>query len=509
MSKVISFQEFLSPEIVPVFGNKDYADHKRLLERVDRILHVSGLELRFVELSMERFDARVAKLEAAGEKVLSGPDAIGRYQQQSRQALRCMVLKNLISVGCRETSRQLAMCELYQWFCRVQRVPVVRAPSKSTLNDYAKWLPAEEMETLLDALGEALRDEARAKIIGLEHELDMAVVWVDSTCLKANIHFPVDWVLVRDGVRTLTGHILTIRRHGLLHRMPKPESFLRKMNGLCMAMSAGAGTKTGGKTDRKKERKKILRQMKALCDVVLKHARRYRGLLDDCWEESDLTRPEAEVILRGMDNVIAQMPEAKRQAHERVIGGRQVPSKDKILSLYESDIHVIVRGKAGAAVEFGNSLLLGETSDGYIMDHELMKDRSPGDPKWLEQRYPGMKKKSGGQLCGMITDRGFESKANRRMLEEDGVFNGLCPRNPQDLAERMEKDEVFAAALRRRAQTEGRVGILKNVFLDGTPRAKGFKNRQLQVAWAVLAHNLWVVARLPWACDQQAAAEAA
>ena len=210
-----------------------------------------------------------------------------------------------------------------------------------------------------------------------------------------------------------------------------------------------------------------------------------------------------------MDNVIAQMPEAKRQAHERVIGGRQVPSKDKILSLYESDIHVIVRGKAGAAVEFGNSLLLGETSDGYILDHELMKERSPGDPKWLEQRYPEMKKKSGEQLCGLITDRGFESKANRRMLEEDSVFNGLCPRNPQELAERVEEDEVFAAALRRRAQTEGRVGILKNVFLDGTPRAKGFKNRQLQVAWAVLAHNLWVVARLPWASDQQAAAEAA
>jgi hypothetical protein len=270
---------------------------------------------------MEGFDARVAKMEAAGEKALSGPDAIGRYQQQSSQALRCMVLKNLINAGCRELSRQLAMCELYQWFCRVQRVPVVRAPSKSTLNDYGKWLPAEQMNALLDTLGVALRDEARAKIIGLEHELDMAVVWVDSTCLKANI-----------------------------------------------------------------------------------------------------------------------------------------------LSLYESDIHVIVRGKAGAAVEFGNSLLLGETSDGYIMDHELMKDRSPGDPKWLEQRYPGMKKKSGGQLCGLITDRGFESKANRRMLEEDGVFNGLCPRNPQELAERMEKDEVFAAALRRRAQTEGRGGILKNVF---------------------------------------------
>ena len=31
-----------------------------------------------------------------------------------------------------------------------------------------------------------------------------------------------------------------------------------------------------------------------------------------------------------MDNVIAQLPEAQRQAHERGIGGRQVPRKDKI-----------------------------------------------------------------------------------------------------------------------------------------------------------------------------------
>ena len=61
----------------------------------------------------------------------------------------------------------------------------------------------------------------------------------------------------------------------------------------------------------------------------------------------------------------------------------------------------------------------------------------------------------------------------------------------------------------RRSQTEGRVGILKNVFLGGTPSEKGFENRQLQVSWAALAHNLWVLARLPWASDQQALAAAA
>lgn len=94
-------------------------------------------------------------------------------------------------------------------------------------------------------------------IEGFRARVGMAVVWADSTCLKANIHFPVGWVLLRDGVRMLAGHLLTIRSHGPLHRMPEPESFLRKMNALCLGMTAGAGTKTAGKTDRKEERKKI------------------------------------------------------------------------------------------------------------------------------------------------------------------------------------------------------------------------------------------------------------
>jgi hypothetical protein len=227
--------------------------------------------------------------------------------------------------------------------------------------------------------------------------------------------------------------------------------------------------------------------------------------LDAHWSETDLTRKEAEVILRRMDNVLDQLPEARRQAHERIIGERQVASRDKILSLYERDVHVIVRGKAGADVEFGNSLFLAENAEGFIMDHELKREMSEGDPKWLQQRYPGLKEKSGGQLCGVVTDRGFESKANARMLERDEVFNGICPKDPKKLSRRMEEDEVFQAAMSRRSQTEGRVGILKNVFLGGTPLAKGFANRQLQVAWAVLSHNLWVVARLPWVSEKQLA----
>ena len=42
---------------------------------------------------------------------------------------------------------------------------------------------------------------------------------------------------------------------------------------------------------------------------------------------------------------------------------------DKILSLYEQDVRILVRGKAGAEVEFGNALYLAEQADGLIVDY--------------------------------------------------------------------------------------------------------------------------------------------
>ena len=99
--------------------------------------------------------------------------------------------------------------------------------------------------------------------LGLKEALNMEDYFLDSTCLKANVHFPTDWVLLRDGVRTLMKATLLIRRAGLRGRMEAPEAFLGRMNRLAMEMSQQArraGTKKG--------RKRVLRQMKRLVGVV-------------------------------------------------------------------------------------------------------------------------------------------------------------------------------------------------------------------------------------------------
>src|SRR5262249_48183759 len=162
--------------------------------------------------------------------------------------------------------------------------------------------------------------------------------------------------------------ITLIRAQGLRHRMEPPALFIRRMNILAMEM-----THTWNHKDSQKQRKKVFRKMDKLVGCVARHAKRYRGLLDQQWEQTEWTRGEAEYVLRRLDNVLQQLPTARQQARTRIVRGQLVPSKEKILSLYEADVQVIVRHKAGAEVEFGNTLLLGESSQGVIIHWQIFK----------------------------------------------------------------------------------------------------------------------------------------
>jgi hypothetical protein len=326
--------------------------------------------------------------------------------------------------------------------------------------------------------------------LGLQEALDLEAYFLDSTCLKANIHFPTDWVLLRDGVRTLMKATLLIRKAGLRGRMQAPEEFLRRMNRLSIAMSQQAR-----RAGRKKGRKRVLRAMKKLVGVVRGHARRHRDLLAEQWQQTEWTQAQAQQILRRIDGVLELLPRAQKQAHERIIGARPVANAEKILSLYDPEVRVIVRGKAGAEVEFGNTVLLGENRQGVILDYEFFRVGAPADSQLLFGSLLRVWEATGHHVGSAVTDRGFASVDNSRTLKEGGTFDGLCPRQPAELSRRM-KGQKFARLQRRRAQTEGRIGILKHGFLGQPMRAKGFDHRQLALAWGVLTHNLWMFARM-------------
>jgi hypothetical protein len=228
---------------------------------------------------------------------------------------------------------------------------------------------------------------------------------------------------------------------------------------------------------------------------IANHARAHLEILKSRREETDLTEPQAQLIINSIEEILIQLPAAINQAHERIIGERRIANEAKILSLYDDQINVIKRGKAGAQVEFGNKLWLGETHEGIIIDYQLFDD-NPSDTALIKPAIERLVDQQHLAISQVWGDRGLGSKANTELLEKYEISNGLCPRNVSELTANLANKEGYREGLKRRAATEGRIGIFKNVFLGGQLLVKGFEHRKLSIGWAVLTHNLWVVARM-------------
>ena len=328
--------------------------------------------------------------------------------------------------------------------------------------------------------------------VGLEKPLDMGICLIDSTCLEANIHWPTDWVLLKDVAATLLKAINLIRGAGLRHRMPQgPEHYARQMNRLCIAMTHSRRRRHSGK-----ERKKILRKMKRLLKTVGGHAQRRRELLSNLAEQTAYSPTEIEGIIARIDRMRGQIPEVIRQAHERIIGERQVANADKILSVHEPDAHVIVRGKAGKEVEFGNTLLVCESCEGYLLDWKLYREQAPSEYKQMKESLQRQGSLDLGQVIGALSaDRGFASRATSAHLRGLGIYDAVAPKDPEAMKKRM-SEKLFGWLQRRRGGLEGRIGTVKNRYHSGRLRAKGYKHRSLATGWSVLSHNLWLIAKM-------------
>jgi len=495
VANIIPFELPLPPILPTIEGNVDYRHFRGQLLRINGLLVQSELETQMLEADLQRWLAEQKRVSAKAQQ---------RHQFHARRALRCNIARDLIHEDYRGFAARLADSPLLQFFCDLSEVDRVVVPSKSTLQRYFTWWPEAEVRRLIQQL--LVQGAQAPERLELAQPLDLESAFLDSTCLCANIHYPADWVLLRDATRSLMGSVRLIRDQGLKHRMEEPETFISRINGLCIKMTHAWNRQDAQVSQRL--RKQTLRQMDRLVGTVRNHARRYRELLDAHWEQTDWTRPQAEQVLGRMDEVLEQLPKARQQARQRILKGQLVPSEEKILSLYEADVHVIVRKKAGAQVEFGNTLFLAENPQGLILDWELFRESAPADAALLPRSVARMQQAYAPGPQALGADRGFDSELNRFGLNLEGIFNAVCPRSPRRLRQR-NRSWKFKRLQRRRAQTEGRIGIVKNVFLGGRMRCKGFEHRELTVTWTVLVHNLWVLARLPQAQAAQARRRAA
>ena len=487
ITKNVVSQPSLVSDIPVIVNNKDYNEYCNMLDRIDGLLNISGIETefvtRYIDSMLEKKQSRMK-----GPRTSLTRKELHRHSRYAVRALRCNIAGLLLQESLRGLSLRIAESFVLQRFCQVGDLVKIQTPSKSVLCDYRNSFLVESIQEAADRLVQMATNSADT--LALKDPLETHDIYIDCTCLEGNIHFPVDWLLLRDGVRTIIKSILVIRQHGLRHRIGKPEGFLQEINRLCIEMTNARRTKGAVKS-----RKSILRKMKKITRIVEEHGLRYAMLLTENVDQSDLSSAEAAQIFRRLKNVLEQLPAAREQAHRRIITREQLSNNEKILSLYDEHVSVIKRGKSNAEVEFGNELFLAEQKDGLIVDWKLYADQPPPDVRKLPEFIKRVQAKpfSVDDIC---SDRGFFSNENKTLVQKSGMKSFLCPRDPSALKTAM-NDDVFRVRQRRRAQTEGRVGIVKNCFTGNPTGSRVFEYRERQVAWAILTHNLWVLARLP------------
>ena len=444
MPSILPIQNTFDKSIPDNFGNAEYRAERDLLIATDAIIGRCDLEEPVVAYFMDvAFVNKYISVFATGKSVRLASQERDNARADAVLALRMSILRKRLGLSLRKFSLALSHSDLYKWFCGINRFYIPNIPGKTKVGNLENYIP----EALIQEVEKRLLCAADSCQV-LDEPLDFSRSYFDCTCIRVNIHYPTDWVLLRDSTLTMMKATTRIRKVGLVHRMPfEPSVFITKMNKLCMEM-----TFTARRKDAKKLRKKVLRKMKNLLKRVVGHAENHLRLLESNWQTVDISCGQAEQIAKQITDVTSQLVAVIKQAHERIIGERRVDNKDKILSLYEKDVHIVVRRKAGAQVEFGNTLFLAEQQDGLIVDWKLFKQQAPADSKMLKASHKRTVNRLGHDVTLLSGDRGFDSKANQRYMESNDIFNAVCPRNPQQLIDRL-KDDTFRDAQRRRSQT--------------------------------------------------------
>jgi transposase, IS5 family len=184
------------------------------------------------------------------------------------------------------------------------------------------------------------------------------------------------------------------------------------------------------------------------------------------------------------------------QAESRVIFGNQVPSSEKVYSLFEEHTELIKRGKARKPIEFGHKVLLAETEEKFIIHYETMP-KQKADKELIQESLNAHKKVFRCRPDILAGDKGFyESREQIGKLSKKIETVSICKKGKRTEEEdQRENTEEFKDGQRFRAGIEGTISVLKRAFKLGRCFFKGFKNFASSVGCAVFCHNLVMLAR--------------
>ena len=410
------------------------------------------------------------------QRGLKKPDT-GRTAMTPSQVLRSLILMRVKNWDYRELSERIADGYTLRRFTGFYSQ---RVPKHDAFNRAFNKLRPQTLQALNDLVLKAAVD------LGLE---DGKRLRVDTTVTETDIHHPTDNTLLWDVVRVLTrliGRLGKVLPKGIDNFSNRTRCARRRMQEIQRMTARQRHTQQKG-------------QYRHLIGITQQVVHNARGVLEKTKDQCAVD-PVDDIIIgelrRKIDHYCQLGARVIDQSRRRVLQGEQVPTEEKIYSIFETHTDLIKRGKIQKPIEFGHKIFLAESAHGLITQYRVLEGNPP-DHVHVKPSLERHQETFGWAPAWYSSDRGFFSDENIKACPQVKLVC-IPQRGGKRTSQRQafERSPEFKKGQRFRAGIEGRISVLFRGRGMKRCLAEGRDRFEVLIGAAVLTNNLMNIAHL-------------
>jgi transposase, IS5 family len=347
------------------------------------------------------------------------------------------------------------------------------------IKDNVKLLKLETLLEINQVIAEVGIEMIKKKPSG-ECEMKLKV---DSYALETNIHFPMDLNLLWDSMRKSLDVVKKVKDELNIGGWRKVKSITNDFKKV-YRNTTNAIYKSRNEQAKSVAVKLYLSNAKSL----IKRVETIKPYLmkSDCQKHM--------LALLTLEGYIAFANKFIDQIDRRLLKKQEIPSSEKIYSIFEPHTEWITKGKIAKKVELGHLVNIATAQNGIIVDvYMSLREKDPAQVKPLMERlsenlpnYVIIKSAS--------FDKGFFSRANYETVSKAGVEQVIMPKKGKKNIEEKERENTkeFKKLRNEHSAIESSINMLEHHGLNRCPD-KGLYNLKRYVLVSVIAMNLHLI----------------
>lgn len=394
----------------------------------------------------------------------------GRKGLTVESVLRCAILKQYRQLSYED----LAFCLMDSTSCRTfARLTTAWSPKKAAL------------QKCISAISDVTWEEINQQLLQSAHTAKKergVMLRIDSTVTDAPIHAPSDSTLLWDSVRVLVRLLKRAEElsEGITQINYRNHQRMAKKRTRAICYTRGQDKKALLYQDLLEVTQKSLTYVEE-AGIKLLAVMPLAPIACELWQaEFKHYKP---LILKVID-----------QTERRIFQGEQVPSTEKVVSIFEEHTDIIIKGSRD--IQYGHKLNLSTGRSGLILD-VVIEEGNPADSDRFLPMLDRHIANYGKAPRQMAADGGYASMDNLHAAKALKVKDVVFHKKRGLKVEEMAKSPWVYRKLRNfRAGIEAGISCMKRAYGLGRCTWKGLEHFRAYVWSSVVAHNLALFGRL-------------